>query len=158
MMILLCSVGCDLNRWLQYLRYPVSKSTYIQGKNLFDLDASNHLWSSRKRFWQESGQFMDNGSLFHHTILVLVLSGESSYHNHSFDKRCRNSSTAIQSPYTNNGSALTCTAEFQVLQEAIGYAGNCLDFPGELPVLIQTIQITNWKWGYLTLSLHWKLN
>lgn len=42
-MILLCSVGCDLNQWLQYLRYPVSKSTYIQGKNLFDLDASNHL-------------------------------------------------------------------------------------------------------------------
>lgn len=31
---ILWSVGCDLNHWLQYLKYPVSISIQIQGKNL----------------------------------------------------------------------------------------------------------------------------
>ncbi len=84
---------------------------------------------------------MENGTklLFHHTILGLVLSGELSYHNHSFNKRRRNSSTAMQSPYTNNGSTMTYNTGFQVLQEPIGNADNCLDFPGEPLELIQTI-------------------
>lgn len=33
---ILSSVGCDLNHWLQCLRYRVSVSMQIQGKSLFD--------------------------------------------------------------------------------------------------------------------------